>query len=190
MTTINLNRRSRATQEDILNAFAERLRQVYDPLNERNVVVDDQAIPAITPPGRFYITISPGEGQFDKSLWETNGHATANEEGTIVVCCMSVNRRDPAGRSSQALLGTDGLLPWKRKILAAYAVEYPNLRHISPPWEPMKLDVEADEIFPLLRNPPRPVHVTSISDVTECEGWRAFQIAYSCSWDWDLYGGD
>lgn len=185
--------RSRADQSDILLAFADRLR-THPKLNEQNVVVDDQPVPSQFPGGGFVVCIAPGPGDYPGELWTGGHHATATEDGSVIVGIYSSIRRDRPGRSERKILGRRSaadslaidpgrppLLTWKREILQLLTVETPAHGTMSQAWEPSK------DGIPLCRDIPTPVRTTAVLDVPEHTDWRGLQITFAITWDWDLY---
>lgn len=177
--------RGRATQDEILEAFAARLRSAVNGLNTATVVVSDQPVPSIMPAGGFLVTVAPGAGEFPHQLWANGHHATATEDGSVIVSFYMQSVKDAPGRKDSAILSSKpnrpSLMKWKRSILKALTVSdepYVVSRHV---WEPIK-----DGRF-LLRDQPQPVRVTGILDVPEHKSWISFQMTFSCTWDWELY---
>lgn len=191
--TTQPDRRSRADQADILLAFVDRLRE-HPQLNEQNAIVADQPVPDQFPGGGYCIVVAPGPGEFPGELWTGGSHATATEDGSVIVGCYASNRRDRPGRRESALFGRrhqttpaaeqqerPSLLRWKRDILSLLTVENKAHGTMSQVWEPMKLGI------PLCRDIPAPKRSTGILDVPEHPGWLGFQLTFSIAWDWDLY---
>lgn len=198
----NLPGRSRTTQEEILLAFADRLRE-HPLLNDQNVVVSDQAVPSDMPGGGFCICIAPGDGRFPGELWNASHHSQATEDGTIIVGIYTKIARDRRGRKEFTLfsrrtrlsdLGTvnadrPGLLRWKREILKLLLVgdlvwqddDGNPIDHSRNAWEPSK------DGKPLLRDTPSPQSSTGVMDVPGFDGWVGLQLTLSVAWDWDLY---
>ncbi len=195
-------KRNRADQADILLNFASRLTE-HPLLNNQNVVISDQPIPEQMPGGAFCLTISPGAGSFPTELWS---HATATEDGSVIVGIFVNHRRDRPGRKESALLGrwwrgrmgekdTDnvsrpGLISLKRTVLSLLSVQLQkivdqdynqNHQFGSQAWEPSK------DGIPLCRNQIAPIRATGPMDVPGFPGWIGMQITFSVTWDWDLY---
>ncbi len=195
--------RSRADQSDILLAFVDRLRE-HPQLSEQNAIIADQAVPEQFPGGGYCIVVAPGPGQFPGELWNGGHHATATEDGSVIVGCYCTNKRDRPGRREATLLGRrhkatqapalqdrPDLMRWKRDILSLLTVWNKEHGPKSQAWEPTKIqwDAETSENLriPLCRDIPVPVRVTGILEVPEHPGWLGFQITFSVAWDWDLY---
>jgi hypothetical protein len=195
--------RGRCTQDDILLAFADRLRE-HPKLNDQNVVISDQPIPTQFPGGGFCVTVSAGDGRFPENMWIGGHHATATEEGSVIIGVYLQIARDRPGRRESSIvgrrhLGNDStakperpsLIPWKRTILKILTVKDWTLTtgaH-SQTWEPTKrvLNTELNIEIPLLREIPRPMHVIGPMDVPSHDSWIGLQISFSVVWDWDLY---
>lgn len=198
--------RSRATQDDILLAFADRLRE-HSLLNEQNVVVSDQPVPADMPGGGFCVAIAPGDGRFPFELMDAAHHSQVTEDGSIVVGVYTKIRRDRKGRREFSLFGRrkqiislpdvdqpesrrPNLTQWKRDILKLLLVGEPSLAdgsnvpidHLRHAWEPA-----SETGVPLCRDIPKPSRVTGVLDVPGFPGWIGFQITFSIAWDWNLY---
>lgn len=188
MTITSPHLRSRADQSDILIAFAERLR-THAKLNEQNVVIDDQPVPTQFPGGGFCVCVAPGPGVFPDEMWTGGHHATATEDGSVIVGIYATNRRDRPGRGERRVTGRadhidtrrPALLVWKRQILQLLLVETPAHGTMSQAWEP---DIDG---VPLLRDQPVPKRCTAVLDVPEHDGWIGLQITFAIAWDWDLY---
>ncbi|QDV26356.1 hypothetical protein [Aureliella helgolandensis] len=194
--------RNRATQTDILLAFADRLRE-HPLLNVQNVVVSDQAVPEDMPGGGFLVCIAPGSGNFPAELWDAASHAQATEDGSAVIGVYTKIRRDRRGRREFSLFGRrkqlsdtpeeldrPSLITWKQSILKLLTVGDPTWAH--PGGAPM-LDVAVEawepsrDGIPLCRDVPRPVSATGVLDVPGFPGWIGLQLTFSIAWDWDLY---
>lgn len=183
---INPRLRSRAEQDEILDAFAARLRE-HELLSTATVVISDQPVPAFMPPGMYCICVAPGAGEFPHQLWANGHHTTATEDGSIIVGIYLNSQKDRAGRKEAAMTsrkpGRPSLLTWKRAVLKMLCVsDEPVPAGTSPQiWEPAIGD------RPLLRDQPQPVRATAVLDVPDHKGWIGLQITFSCTWDWDLY---
>jgi len=190
VTTLQLNKRSRAEQSDILEAFATRLRE-YSIFSDNTVDVCDQSVPTVMPQGELAIVVSPGGGSFPQELWEGGHHATATENGRVIVGIYKRSLRDRPGRRESGLLDkrgkSPGLLELKRVVLQFLTVASLKDGVSSQPWEPILVDPRTDTSRPLLRDLPIPISVTPVLDVPEHKGWIGLQITFACSWDWELY---
>jgi hypothetical protein len=195
--------RSRATQDDILLAFADRLR-THSLLNPQTVVVSDQAVPEDMPGGGFCVVVAPGPGEFPGELTAAAHHSQVTEDGSVVVGIYTKILRDRKGRREFALFGRrvqnpasdvaesgrPSLIVWKREILKLLMVGEPTLQSspgtaidtMRAVWEP-----DDGTGIPLLRDMPRPVRSTGVLDVPGFPGWIGLQITFSIAWDWDLY---
>ena len=192
MTITQPSLRSRADQSDILLSFADRLR-THPLLNTQNVVITDQPVPEQFPGGAFCVTICPGPGEFPQELWAGGHHATATEDGSVIVSIYTQHKRDRPGRREASLLGRrtqddtvlaterPPMLVWKRDILQLLTVETPANGSMSQSWEPDKDGV------PLCRDIPAPRRCTQPLDVAEHPGWQGMQITFAVAWDWNLY---
>ena len=172
-------RRSRASQIEILRAFADRLREI-DNLNDQNVVVSDQPMPKQTPPtgGKLFVTVSYGDGNFPNGR-----HQEFTEESRLVVAIYTCSKKDKAGRAEAKLLLDDSLTAYKRKVLSKLLVDNPSLGRNSPPWEPAR--VTGGKRVPMLREPATPSHCTSPLDAWS--DWIGLQLSFRVVFDWDLY---
>ncbi len=180
--------RSRATQDEILLAFADRLRD-HELLNEQNVVVSDQSVPSQMPGGGFCVCVSAGPGEFPSELWNAASHAQATEDGSVIVGVYTKITRDRRGRSEIALFGRrkqterdlnvqrPGLIVWKRDLLKLLTVGQDRQA-----WEPASAAGA-----PLCRDIPTPKRVTGVLDVPGFPGWIGLQITIAVTWDWELY---
>lgn len=192
--------RSRATQDDILLAFADRLRE-HALLSEQNVVVDDQAVPSDMPGGGFCVCVAPGPGVFPNELMAAAHHAQVTEDGSVIIGIYTKIMRDRRGRREFALFGRrsqtavtpaearrPSLMAWKRDILKLLMVGDPTLGDGSAAYDTMRKAWEPDrDGIPLLRELPQPARVTGVLDVPEFPGWVGLQITFAIAWDWDLY---
>lgn len=180
--------RSRADQDEILDAFAARLRE-HPILNTATVVVSDQPIPALMPSGGYLITVAPGAGEFPHDLWANGHHNTATEDGSVIVGIFTQSLKDRPGRKEAALTsrapGKPSLMAWKRAVLKILCVsdEQVTAGLSKQAWEPW--DTATGR--PFLRDIPQPVRSTAVLDVPEHKGWIGLEITFSCTWDWDLY---
>jgi len=202
--------RSRATQDDILLAFADRLRE-HPLLNEQNVVVSDQSVPEDMPGGAFCVTVAPGPGEFPLELTSAASHAQATEDGSVIIGIYTKIVKDRKGRREFALFGRrsqlastpdevrkPALTTWKRDILKLLMVDGPafqaeELDEDDNPVPLYNFGVQAWEPasaagVPLCRDIPSPRRVTAALDVPGFPGWIGIQLTFSISWDWELYG--
>lgn len=200
--------RSRATQDDILLAFADRLRE-HPLLNSQNVVVSDQSVPEDMPGGGFCVTVAPGPGVFPRELTAAASHAQVTEDGSVIIGVYTKILRDRKGRREYSLFGRKSqlastadevrrpsLATWKREILKLLLVKGPGFQF--PPvddddplprwdfgvesWEPSRDGV------PLCRDIPSPGRSTEVLDVPGFPGWIGLQLTFAIAWDWELYG--
>lgn len=177
------DRRSRATQDEVLRGFADRLAQIPD-MNKETVVISDQPVPMLMPQGGIGLIVAPGDSSFD--VGAAHGEAFRDLSGVIVGIYI-LNRRDRPGRSESRIVAKNSLLWWKRTVLSFLALENPQLGASSKPWEPTRT-VGQDQI-PLLRSIPVPTKATSPRDVPDHDSWIGMQIYYQVEFDWDLYDG-
>jgi hypothetical protein len=174
---------NRCTQEEILVAFSERLRSHVD-LNEQNVIISDQPVPEKFPGGEMCIVIAPGPGQFPN--WGAGHHATATENGQLVIGIYVINRRDRPGRAEAKVIGSPNakrrsILQWKQVILQLCTVDDIAKGRASDAWIPTRAG------RPILRDCPVPIRSTSPLDVPGHDSWIGLQITFSIVWDWNLY---
>ena len=185
-TPINAQLRGRAEQDEILDAFAARLRE-HPLLNTGTVVIEDQPVPRAMPSGGYLITVSPGAGEFPHNLWANGHHSTATEDGSVIIGVYLYSVKDRLGRKEAAMTsrapGKPSLMAWKRAVLKILTVsdETVPAGRTKQSWEP------AIGARPLLRDIPQPVRATAVLDLPQHKGWIGFQIVFSCTWDWDLY---
>lgn len=184
---------SRTTQDEILLAFRDRL-QTHADLNDSNCVISDQAVPISMPSGGIFVTVSPGGGRFPDRAWSGGHHATATENGSIIVGIYLPNMADKPGNRHMGLLGrksvaspkpTDkrkSIMAWKQIVLSKLLVEDPAKGPGSPIWIPTKNGK------PILRDCPIPTSSTDALDVPEHTGWIGLQLTFAVTWDWYLYG--
>jgi hypothetical protein len=165
------DRRSRATQDEVLRGFADRLAQIPD-MNKETVVISDQPVPMLMPQGGIGLVVAPGDSSFDVGA----AHAEAFRDlSGVIVGIYILNRRDRPGRSESRIVAKNSLLWWKRTVLSFLALE--NTRTVGQ-----------DQI-PLLRSIPVPTKATSPRDVPDHDSWIGMQIYYQVEFDWDLYDG-
>lgn len=177
------NRRSRTTQVEVLEGFANRIAQIPD-LNRELVIISDQPVPLLMPSGGLQFVVAPGDSSFDVKA----AHAEAFRDLCgVIVGIYILNRRDRPGRSESKLLNKNSLLHWKRMILSFLALEDPKLGVASKPWEPTR--AQGSNQIPLLRSIPTPTKATSPRDVPMHDSWIGMQIYYQVEFDWDLYDG-
>lgn len=177
------NQRSRTTQKEVLEGFANRLIQIPD-LNNKLVVILDQPVPTLMPPGGLQFVVAPGDSSFDVGA----AHAEAFRDlSGVIIGIYILNRRDQPGRSESKLLGKNSLLYWKRMVLSYLALEDPTAGMASKPWEPTR--IQGPDEIPLLRSIPVPTKATSPRDVPMHDSWIGMQIYYQVEFDWDLYDG-
>ena len=179
---INNTLRSRATQAQVLKAFADKL--IADPdFNEVSVVVADQPVPTeFVKSSGPQIFLAPGDSVFDISAGAH--HESWTEMTGLIVGIYCRNIRDRVGRAESRLINRDALTQWKRLVMRCLALESPSLGHASRPWEPTA--VMNGVAVPLLRAFPLPTKATSPRDVDKQEGWIGMQIYYSLEFDWDF----
>lgn len=180
--------RRRADQDEILQAFVDRLRE-HPLLNTANVVVSDQAVPVpeAFSSGKFLISVSAGAGEYPHLMWSGGHHATATEDGSVIIGIYAQSVKDRYGRKDAALLkgkpSAPSLLEWKRTVLKQLTVsDEETVTDQKQAWEPSDDLQQA-----LLRDQPQPVRSTAVLDVPNMEGWIGLQITFTCTWDWDLY---
>lgn len=181
---IDNSKRRWATQDEVLVAFRDQLRTL-DGLNDQTCFISDQPIPVALPAGGGHcVTIAPGAGTFDQSLFNGGGHSVLNEDSQVIVTILVHSQIDRYPQAERALLAEDrGLITrWKRAVLRCLLVADPNLGELSQAWEPASGD------RPLCRNQIRPLSATAPADVPNWPGWTGLQITFSASFDWELYG--
>ncbi len=185
MNTIYQTKRNRAEQDEVLEAFAARLRE-HPLLNTATVVVDDQPVPVAFPHGGYLMVVAPGAGEFPHNIWADSHHASATEDSSVIIGIYAQSFKGKLGNKQELLTsrkpGKPSLLQWKRAALKLLCVS-DELNAIGEPhiWEPAIGD------RPLLRDLPQPVRCTAPMDVPDHAGWYGIQLTFSCTWDWDLY---
>jgi hypothetical protein len=181
---LDLTKRSRATQDEILEAFRDRLRDACPGCNDQTCFLSDQPIPSIIPAGGGHcITIAAGGGSYDQRLFSNGGHENLNEDFQVIISALVKINIDRIPQAERALLAEDrGLLAvWKLNLLRYLILADPDLGLESQHWEPAKDD------RPLCRDLPRPLHCSEPADVPGHPGWIGFHLTFSVSFDWDLY---
>ncbi len=106
------------TQATVLERIVERLRSELDLPEQRCYETLDADSPLVVPPGgEFFITVSPGEGQFVPGE-QAVGNVT--EEWRVNVAVFARIHLDQSGRDLEVLLRAGrGMLAIKRDVLAA-----------------------------------------------------------------------
>jgi hypothetical protein len=181
--TLDLTKRGYATQDEILEAFRDRLREACPGCTDLTCFISDQPIPIIIPGGSHCVTIAAGKGSFDQQMFANAGHACLNEDTQIIISPLIQINLDRVPQSERALIASDrGLVKvWKRNILRTLILADPDLGRQSQHWEPAKGD------RPLCRDQIRPLYVSEPADVPGHSGWTGLHITFSVSFDWDLY---
>lgn len=179
MLPFDNSRRGRTTQIEVLNAIAERIREIPG-MNDQNVVICDQPVPVAMPGGQMCISIAPKDGIFPNS-----SPSIMSEDSNLITSIYRISKKDRPGRAEAKLLDEQSILNIKRLILAKMCVEDPTLGDNSPSWEPTR--TVSGYRIPLLREPPLPTHSIGPVDVAEHPGWVSLQLHWSVLFDWDLY---
>lgn len=185
MTPINPALRGRATESEVLECVAARLRE-HPLLNNATVVVEDQSIPEAMPAGGYCLVVAPGAGEFPHTLVSGGGHAQCTEDGSVTIGIYKQSFKDKLGSKEAAMLkstpNNPSLLEWKRLVIRQLLVGDDETILGDPQmWEP-SIDGR-----PLLRDLPLPVRATAIMDIPDHPGWKGLQVTFSMTWDWDLY---
>lgn len=161
-----------STQDAILTLIAERLRGVlglgvsqcyetYEPLN-----------PPKFPASGVYLSVAPGDGNFDQDLFAGGGRHQLAEESSIAVTIYSPIKTDHPDRAAQALHETArGLLPWKKSVLDVLAGH-------------LLLDGSGRQV---LRNPIYPLRATAPKRLNREKGDVCFlAVIFGVDFDWAL----
>jgi hypothetical protein len=181
---MNLSLRRHSTQEEILVAIRDRIRDVVPGCAEpRHCFISDQPIPdnSLIPSVSHFVTISAGSGSFDQSLFTGGGHRTCNEDLQIVITPIIQMNLDRLPAGEQRLLhARRGVSVWKKNILSAMLLEDVGNPNNAKPWEPT-----VDQ-RPLLRSHLRPLNCTETADIPGGIGLFGIHLTFSCSFDWKL----
>lgn len=174
---IDPTKRGRTDQSLILRSIRDRLIEEIDEVSEETCWVSDQPVPVSMPAGRIAITVSMGPGRFPSEFFAGGGSDTLTEDGSIIVCILSVRADDRPRRAWRKIAGTESdtpsLLRLKRDVLAALLG--------SRDWEPHSGDK------PLLRDMLSPLSATEPRDVPVGETVAgAVKVTFSTVFDWQL----
>jgi len=172
------NLRSRTTQNAILTAFAERLRTANDFAGIVTSITDQPIPHTFAIQGGRSVTVSPGPGSFPDNAWTGAHHATATENGSVIV---SIFVKSLADRPGEKPVGVSKIAEYKRLALRLLTVDNPSDGASGAPWEPLSGNQ------PLCRDIPVPVRCSQPMDVPEQKGWIGLQLTFAVTWDWDLY---
>lgn len=173
--SIDSSLRGQTTQDEILIAFVDRLRDQIEEYNEQNCWESDDPVPLSHPGGSELCTVSFGPGQFPGEFFSGAGSDTLTEAASIIVApTVPLTGDRPRRRARRIHKDPDGrsLLHRKRQVLAAL---------FGSPWEP-HLDGQ-----PLLRDMPSPGRCTQPGEVMVGDArMLQIQITIQTVFDWDL----
>lgn len=167
--------RGKITQDQILIAVVDRLRDQIEVYNEQNCWESDDPIPLTHPGGSEFCTVSFGGGEFPAEFFSGGGTETLTEAGTIIIAPTVPLQGDRPRRRRRRLIADNqgvSLLTRKQQILRALFREE---------WEP------ADGLQPLLRDLPSPTRCTPPGEVTIGQAQMLqCRIIIQTVFDWDL----
>jgi hypothetical protein len=178
------------SEETLLRAIRDRLidKVPSSVLTLRNCLITDAQVPLIFPVDPF-VTVSPGDAQFDQAAWIGGGVNQLTQRGYISVAPFVRCQLDQPPSMEHAMLhDTRGLLlVWKPAILKALLVSDDSWdctcgnQHA---WEPTLGG------YPILRDQLRPVSCSSPRYVPpEKEGgipFLSFVLTLEAVFDWEL----
>jgi hypothetical protein len=170
--------RGPVTQDLILIAFVDRLRDQIGEYNDQNCWETDDPIPLSHPGGNEFCTVSFGDGQFPGEFFAGGGSDTLTEAGSVIIAPTVPLQGDRPRRRRRRLVGEIDdpdkrtLLERKREILKAL---------FASDWEP------ASDDQPLLRDLPSPVACSAPAEVTVGEALMLqMRISIQTVFDWDI----
>lgn len=178
MQNLDATLRGATTQDKILDAIVDRLRESVDVYNDQNCWVSDDPIPLSHPGGEEFCTVSFGDGIFPPEFFTGGGELTLVEMGSIVIA-PTIRQTGDRPRRKARRIATDSenrnLLYRKLQILKSL---------FKNDWEP------AFETQPLLRDLPNPTRCSSPAEVMVGEiKMIQFRLTISTVFDWDLSDG-
>lgn len=171
----NLSLRGATTQDLILIAVVDRLRNAISEYNDQNCWESDDPVPLSHPGGDEFCTVSFGDGQFPSEFFAGGGADTLTEMGIVVVAPTVLLRGErPRRRLRRLVDDKDGrsLMHRKRAILRAL---------FGSDWEP------AYKGRPLLRDMASPLSCSAPGEVMIGEAkMLQMRIMVRTVFDWDL----
>ncbi|MFG0261525.1 MAG: hypothetical protein ACF788_03965 [Novipirellula sp. JB048] len=172
---IDSSLRGQISQDEILIAIVDRLRDQIDDYNDQNCWESDDPVPISHPGGNELCTVSFGPGQYPAEFFGGGGADTLTEVGSVIIAPTVPLQGDrPRRRSRRIHKDPDGrsLLHRKRQILSAL---------FGSEWEPSLAGQ------PLLRDMPSPIRCTPPGEVHIGDA-RMLQIQLSVQtiFDWSL----
>jgi len=162
------------TQSLVLQRVVARLREALDlPEGRCYETLEPLADPEIPKGGDFFVTVSPGEGQFDEGMQDGGGRAQLMERSSVTVTAYTKIRLDRSDHATHLLQKIHrGVLPLKHKLLAVLAGE----------------DLTDEAGNRLLRHPLYALQAWRPRYNRE-SGIAMIAVAFGTDFDWDLLEG-
>ena len=167
-------RRVRTTEQNVLRAIRDRLRDKVEAYNDQNCVLLEQPIPEEIPGGQEFCTVSPGGGSYPPEMFTGGTIKVMTEDSQVIVTPLVRHMRDRTRRAEQALLSDeDGLTVRKHQILEAL---------LGEDWEPV--DVLGDYILKE-QLAPRSAQAPGDIQVGKCK-MVGMSLTFFAPFDWDI----
>ncbi|MGV3486233.1 MAG: hypothetical protein ACO1RT_17575 [Planctomycetaceae bacterium] len=167
--------RGATTQDLVLIAFVDRLRDQIAEYTDQNCWESDDPVPLTHPGGGEFCTVSFGDGDFPAEFFAGSSDETLTEMGSVIIAPTIPMDGDRPRRRRRRLVDDSGgvsLIHRKRQILRAL---------FKSEWEPFV------GLQPLLRDMPSPVRCSAPGEVVIGEKkMLQMRITVRTVFDWDL----
>lgn len=172
--------RDRATQDQLLQQFARRLRSQIKGFSESNCVVTDQEQPEQWPGGNVVCTVCASPGRFPEAFYAGGGTSTLCEVASVKVSVYVRCKLDKPSSAEAWIIGKDkGLVSrFKPAVLRAVLCEEKNDQ--VGPWEPCDEDG-----VKLLRNQLSPISCSAPTPTGDGQ-FLGITLAFDTTFDWRL----
>ncbi len=108
------------SQDQVITRVVARLRGVLGLGESQCYETFEPLAPPKFPPGGVYLSVAPGDGTFDKDLFEGGGREQLAEESSFAVSIYTPIKIDHPDRAPKVFHdAARGLLPWKKMVLDA-----------------------------------------------------------------------
>lgn len=161
----------------VYQSIVDRLIRGQLGLNQTNCYETAEPVnPGIPPGGEYFVTVSPGESQFDGELFEGGGTLQLTQIASVVVTIFTRIKLDRANHDHELLHDAGrGLYPLTKKLLAAMAAA------------DLTTGLAGDTYLRWLAKPVSASGIkvgSSVANNPAKLAWR--HITFSIAWDWDL----
>lgn len=171
-----------ANQATILERIVARLISQIEVLQPETCFVSDLPTPIVWPPSSdLFVTVSPGEGEYDQGMFAAAGEQQVCERGSFIVAVFKSQQADSISAAQTVMLqpGEGSLAYWKLAILQAL---------LKDAWEP------SNNVGPLLRDALYPIRASKPEEIRQWGDdesgprWSRMMMAFGITWDWDITG--